>query len=48
MVSIPRTGKLAHMKELAACLQIKLSDEQLALLNRAFPVPERRVPLDVE
>ena len=48
MVSIPRTGKLAHMKELAACLRIKLSDEQLALLNRAFPVPERRVPLDVE
>ena len=48
MVSIPRTGKLAHMKELAACRDITLSEAQFALLNRAFPAPAQRVPLDVE
>ena len=48
MVSIPRTGKTAHMKEIADCLAIRLSGEQLAVLNQAFPAPKRRVPLDIE
>ena len=48
MVSIPRTGKTAHMKEIADCLTIRLSGEQLAVLNQAFPAPKRRVPLDIE
>lgn len=48
MVSIPRTGKVAHMQEIADCLNIRLSGEQLAALNQAFPAPSRRVPLDIE
>ncbi|UOO80840.1 aldo/keto reductase [Uruburuella testudinis] len=48
MVSIPRTGKPAHMKEIADCLAISLSAEQFGALNQAFPVPDGRVPLDVE
>ncbi|WP_373741791.1 aldo/keto reductase [Neisseria sp.] len=47
-VSIPRTGKTAHMKEIADCLDIRLNAEQLALLDDAFPKPPYRVPLDVE
>lgn len=48
MLSIPRTSKVAHMKELVDCLDITLSVEQLQRLNHAFPVPDHRVPLDIE
>ncbi|MDO5638765.1 MAG: aldo/keto reductase [Neisseria sp.] len=48
MVSIPRSGKVAHMREIADCLNIRLSAEQLDTLNQAFPAPARRVPLDIE
>lgn len=48
MVAIPRTGRVAHMQELVACADLSLNVEQLAALNQAFPVPTRRVPLDIE
>ena len=48
MVAIPRTGRVAHMQELVACADLALNAEQLAALNQAFPVPTRRVPLDIE
>lgn len=48
MISIPRTGQLKHMKELIACRDIHLSAEQLDRLNRLFPAPDHRVPLDIE
>lgn len=47
-VSIPRTGQTAHMKELVACLDIRLSPEQYAALDEAYPAPQRRVPLDIQ
>ncbi len=48
MVSIPRTGKTAHMKELVDCLDIHLSPEQYAALDEAYPAPQWRVPLDIQ
>lgn len=47
-VAIPRTGKLAHMQEIVACQDISLDKQQLERLNQAFPVPKRRVPLDIQ
>ncbi|PSJ81476.1 aldo/keto reductase [Neisseria iguanae] len=47
MVSIPRTGKTAHMKELADCLDIRLPAGQYAALDEAFPALQRHVPLDI-
>lgn len=48
MVSIPRTGKTAHMKELVGCLDIHLTPEQYAALDEAYPAPQWRVPLDIQ
>lgn len=48
MVSIPRTSKVAHMKELAACQHIQLTAEEYTLLNTVFPAPKHRVPLDIQ
>ncbi|MGT2829150.1 aldo/keto reductase [Streptococcus hillyeri] len=48
MVSIPRSGKLEHMKQLVACQQITLTPKQLDLLNQLFPAPRHRVALDME
>lgn len=48
MVSIPRTSKTAHMKELVDCLAIRLSPEQYAALDEAYPAPQWRVPLDIQ
>ncbi len=48
MISIPRTGKLEHMKQLVACQQIKLTKEHLELLDKLFPAPTHRLPLDME
>lgn len=48
LLPIPRTGKTAHMQELADCLDMRLSAEHYALLDKAFPAPSHRVPLDVE
>ncbi len=45
--AIPKAGTLAHVRENAAALDIRLSDEDLALLDAAFPPPDGPEPLDV-
>lgn len=48
VLPIPRTGNASHTLENAGAAQIKLSEEELAALNRAFPAPTRKVPLDIQ
>lgn len=48
VLAIPRTGKVKHMKDNIAARDIKLTAEELAKLNQAFPAPRKRVPLDME
>ena len=48
VVPIPRTGSAAHAEENAAAMQLRLSDAELAALDRAFPAPGRKVPLDIQ
>lgn len=45
--AIPKSGTLAHVRENAAALELRLSDEDLASLDAAFPPPGGPEPLDV-
>ncbi len=47
VVAIPESGTPAHVRENAAALTLKLRDADLAELDRAFPPPRRKQPLDV-
>lgn len=47
MIAIPRSSSARHMLENAAVRNTTLSQEELALLNLAFPAPDHKVPLDV-
>lgn len=48
VMPIPRTGRAEHTLENAAAAQLRLSDEELAALDRAFPAPRHKVPLDIQ
>ncbi len=45
--AIPRSSQLAHTKDNRAAADIHLTAEDLALLNRSFPAPTHKVPLDI-
>lgn len=47
MIAIPKAGRLQHMKENIACLDFKLSQEQIFRLNKAYPSPTARLHLDI-
>lgn len=48
VVPIPRTGHAEHALENAKAAELKLSADELALLDRAFPAPGRKVMLDMQ
>jgi diketogulonate reductase-like aldo/keto reductase len=45
VVAIPKTGNVARMRETAAARQLRLSPEDHAALDAAFPPPRRQRPL---
>ena len=45
MIVIPKATRLEHVRENRAALDLKLSDDDLAALDRAFPPPKARTPL---
>nr|WP_321983717.1 aldo/keto reductase [uncultured Lichenicoccus sp.] len=45
VISIPKSGNAAHVRENAAAAAITLQPEDLAELDVAFPPPKRKVPL---
>ncbi|MGK6325628.1 aldo/keto reductase [Erwinia sp. DT-104] len=47
VMAIPKASSLQHVAENAAALEVVLSNEELALINEAFPPPNRKMPLDV-
>ncbi len=47
VIPIPRTGNPAHMRKNRGAAEILLTEEELAALDRAFPAPDRKVPLEV-
>jgi aryl-alcohol dehydrogenase-like predicted oxidoreductase len=47
VAAIPKAGRIEHVRENAAALDIVLTAEELAAFEREFPPPKRRVPLEM-
>jgi diketogulonate reductase-like aldo/keto reductase len=47
MMVVPKAGSEAHVRENRGALDIALSEQDLAELNRAFPPPKGRRPLEL-
>lgn len=47
IIAIPRTGRQEHAMENAKAAQVILTKEELAMIDREFPVPSRKVSLDI-
>jgi diketogulonate reductase-like aldo/keto reductase len=47
MIAIPRAASVVHVRENRAALDIRLSADDLAELDRAFPPPTRKRPLEM-
>jgi diketogulonate reductase-like aldo/keto reductase len=47
LIVIPRSGRTEHVRENRAALDLKLSDQDLAELDRAFPPPTEARPLEM-
>ena len=45
MIAIPKAASRDHVLQNADVLQVELDDEDILILNEAFPVPDKRVPL---
>ncbi len=46
MMVIPKAATLEHVRENRSALDIRLTDQDLAELDRAFPPPKRLRPLE--
>ena len=47
IVAIPKATNLDHVRENIGALEIRLTDEDLAELDRAFPPPQKKIPLEM-
>ena len=47
MIVIPKASTLAHVEENLAALDVRLTADDLATLDRAFPPPKKPTPLDM-
>jgi diketogulonate reductase-like aldo/keto reductase len=47
IVAIPKASSAAHIRENRAAIELRLVDEDLTELDRAFPPPHRKIPLEV-
>ena len=47
VIAIPRAGDPAHVEENRGALEVRLSEQDLADLDRAFPPPTGPQPLEV-
>nr|WP_302137013.1 aldo/keto reductase [uncultured Schaedlerella sp.] len=46
-IAIPRSGKSAHVEANAGALDIRLSEQELAEIDQAFPAPDHKTYLDI-
>lgn len=47
VLTIPKSSSVKHMKENIAAREIKLTDDELRLINSDFPIPTKKEPLAV-
>lgn len=47
IIAIPKASQPQHIRENRTALDIELTDDDLAKLNKSFPPPKRKVPLEM-
>jgi diketogulonate reductase-like aldo/keto reductase len=47
VIAIPKASDPAHVRENAAAANLRLTDEDLAAVDAAFPPPRRKQPLEM-
>lgn len=47
VIAIPKAGRPEHVRENRAAIELRLTEEDLAELDRHFPAPQRPVPLEM-
>jgi diketogulonate reductase-like aldo/keto reductase len=47
VIVIPKSSRIDHVEQNYAALNLKLSAEELAALDAAFPPPTKPVPLEM-
>jgi diketogulonate reductase-like aldo/keto reductase len=47
VIAIPKASNVDHVKHNRASLDLRLSDEDLAALDQAFPAPHKPQPLEM-
>lgn len=47
VIAIPKASSVVHVQENAAALEVVLTDEDLQLIDRAWPAPQHKLPLDI-
>lgn len=47
VIAIPRSGNAKHVLENRSVLDMRLSEEDLMRIDKEFPAPDRKVPLDI-
>ena len=47
VIAIPKAGNAQHTAQNAQILTERLTEEEMAVLNRAFPKPTRAMALDI-
>ena len=47
VIVIPKSSRAAHIDDNLAALDLTLTPDDLAALDRAFPPPRRAMPLDM-
>jgi diketogulonate reductase-like aldo/keto reductase len=47
IIAIPRAGDIRHVRENRAALEVRLTKHDLAELDRAFPPPKKKRPLEM-
>ena len=47
LIAIPKAGSAAHVRDNRLALDLRLDDEDLAVLDRAFSPPSRKLPLEM-
>uniref|UniRef100_UPI003EDA0F65 aldo/keto reductase n=1 Tax=Pantoea sp. C2G6 TaxID=3243084 RepID=UPI003EDA0F65 len=47
VIAIPKASSVAHVQENAAALEVILTDDELKRIDRAWPAPQHKLPLDI-
>jgi diketogulonate reductase-like aldo/keto reductase len=47
VIAIPKASDPAHVAANRQVLDLQLTDEDLALIDRDFPPPRRKIPLEM-